>query len=68
MRWYIAENKRKIETEDMSEHFGDIDMSGEKVLGIIHYGRERRKNRDRDRLGFSRLSAFSRITLMEVIL
>ncbi len=38
MRWYIAENKRKIETEDMSEHFGDIDMSGEKVLGIIHYG------------------------------
>ena len=25
MRWYIAENKRKIETEDMSEHFGDID-------------------------------------------
>lgn len=45
MRWYIAENKRKIETEDMSEHFGDIDMSGEKVLGIIHYGARDGKSR-----------------------
>lgn len=37
MRWYIAEYKRRIATEDLEGHSDDIEMSGEKVSYIVGY-------------------------------
>ena len=38
MRWRIAENKRVIETENLEDHTEFLEMSGERVSGIIGYG------------------------------
>ena len=38
MRWYILENKRKIETKDFEGHDESLEMSGERVSGIVNYG------------------------------
>ncbi len=37
MRWYIAENKRMTETKDLEGHGEFLEMSGERVSGIVHY-------------------------------
>ena len=38
MRWHIVKNKRLIETSDLEGHFESLEMSGERVSGIITYG------------------------------
>ena len=38
MRWKIVENKRMTETKDLEGHTESLEMSGEKVSGIIGYG------------------------------
>ncbi len=38
MRWYIAENKRRIASENFEGHSDHIEMSGEQVSGEIAYG------------------------------
>ena len=38
MRWYIVENKRLTETKDLEGHKESLEMSGERVSGIISYG------------------------------
>ena len=38
MRWRIAENKRIIETDNLNQHTENLEMSGERVSGIIGYG------------------------------
>lgn len=38
MRWYIVENKRMTETKDLEGHNEFLEMSGERVSGIIGYG------------------------------
>lgn len=37
MRWHIVENKRMIETADLEGHGEYLEMSGEKVSGIVNY-------------------------------
>lgn len=38
MRWYIAENKRKIASENFEGHFDHIEIGGEQVAGVVTYG------------------------------
>ena len=38
MRWKIAENKKRIASEDFEGHSDHIEMSGENVSGVITYG------------------------------
>ena len=38
MRWYIAENKRKIASENFEGHSDRIEIGGEQVAGVITYG------------------------------
>ena len=38
MRWYIAENKRRIASENFEGHSDHIEMSGEQVSSVITYG------------------------------
>ncbi len=38
MRWYIVENKRMTETKDLEGHNEFLEMSGERVSGIMGYG------------------------------
>ena len=38
MRWRIAENKAIIETENLEGHTEFLEMSGERISGIIGYG------------------------------
>ena len=38
MRWYIAENKRKIASENFEGHSDRIEIGGEQVAGGITYG------------------------------
>ena len=38
MRWYIVENKRMTETKTLEGHTEFLEMSGERVSGIVHYG------------------------------
>lgn len=38
MRWKIAENKKRIASEDFEGHSDHIEMSGENVSGVIMYG------------------------------
>lgn len=38
MRWYIVENKRMTETKDLEGHNEFLEMSGERVSGIVSYG------------------------------
>ncbi len=40
MRWFIAENKRRIASVDFDGHKDDVEMSGEQVSGIVTYGSE----------------------------
>ena len=37
MRWFISENKRRIASADFEGHSDHIEMSGEKVSGVITY-------------------------------
>jgi len=37
MRWFIAQNKRRIASTDFEGHSDHIEMSGEKVSGVITY-------------------------------
>ncbi len=37
MRWYISENKRRIASENFEGHSEYLEMSGEKIAGIVHY-------------------------------
>lgn len=45
MRWYIVENKRMIETKDLEGHNESLEMSGERVSGIVSYGAQNGKLR-----------------------
>ena len=38
MRWYIVENKRMTETKTLEGHNEFLEMSGERVSGIVNYG------------------------------
>ncbi|MBR4910117.1 MAG: hypothetical protein IKZ47_02190 [Clostridia bacterium] len=38
MRWSIVKNKRMTETKDLEGHTESLEMSGERVSGIIGYG------------------------------
>ena len=38
MRWYIAENKKRIASENFEGHSDRIEMSGEKVSCVVTYG------------------------------
>ncbi len=38
MRWYIAENKRKIASENFEGHSDRIEMGGEQVACVVTYG------------------------------
>ncbi len=38
MRWYIAENKRKIASENLEGHSDRIEMGGEQVACVVTYG------------------------------
>lgn len=38
MRWYIVDNKRMTETKDLEGHNEFLEMSGERVSGIVNYG------------------------------
>ena len=38
MRWYIAEKKRRIASENFEGHSDRIEMGGEQVSGVITYG------------------------------
>ncbi len=38
MRWHITENKRRIAAENFEGHFDRLEMSGERVSGVIGYG------------------------------
>ena len=38
MRWKIVENKRRIVAEDFEGHSDRLEMSGERVSGVIGYG------------------------------
>lgn len=38
MRWYIAENKRRIASENFEGHSDRIEIGGEQVAGVITYG------------------------------
>ena len=38
MRWKIVETKKLIETSDLEGHKESLEMSGERVSGIISYG------------------------------
>ena len=38
MRWKIVETKKLIETNDLEGHKESLEMSGERVSGIISYG------------------------------
>mgnify|MGYP003306842836 CR=1 FL=1 len=40
MRWHIVENKRMTETSDLEGHSEFLEMSGERVSGIVTYGVE----------------------------
>lgn len=37
MRWYIAENKKRIASENFEGHSDHIEMNGEQVSGVITY-------------------------------
>lgn len=38
MRWYLAENKKRIASGNFEGHSDHIEMSGEQVSGVITYG------------------------------
>ena len=38
MRWHITENKRRIAAETFEGHSDKLEMSGERVSGVIGYG------------------------------
>lgn len=38
MRWYIAENKRRIASKNFEGHSDRIEIGGEQVAGVITYG------------------------------
>ncbi len=52
MRWRIAENKRRIESENFENHFDDVEMSGERISAIVGYGAEQGAVRCEVRLVF----------------